>query len=627
MLPLFLRSRTLNPPGDFVNVDFNSIHLGSVAGAIKIPYLSGYTMLLAGQNTEAVYGRLISWDEDYDAFDMMGKGTGIQPGEGLVVMEIQQRKMQFLLQCAQTILQDLPLQDTDVPKQPMGKEIELSGRDSDWPSLAMEILEAPYREPEGFDISRIRVLIDARKNHAEDHIYSLREDPSYFQDTVLDWSEHRQERLLTAEGRTHPVLRQDLFWERVVSNVVVDAYSDFIAWHGLSKELEVLFEARAHCLNDIQPGKELPDKFARAHAHLSHYLEQVTKGALSHWKVGMVSSPPLRKHFVRAPQDPTNTSIQVTSKSNSVSRGDNLLLLMEILTMDDQMFLYGLENICDELEREIRSSPASRERVSPWIANLLSDISLLAELKRQIELARPGPAMIEILDQDEKKEHFAEKTELLSQVFDLLTKPKDLASAALPLSKFDYPSQKRHSQERVAKMQQAENNLDAFWSKVDSYCTTEGRSGLHQSLEGVLRDRKLQRTNDWQQPEFKRISTTTNNSVQAATTGLSTLGFNTYAEEPVTPPQHGNIRQKTKTRGQAYESPPVDIATEEAVTASDDIGPKFTVGKRGFKVVTSREQDVVSGCEAIWAETGEILWLVEGEFRESVGRWGMGGLL
>lgn len=604
-LPLFLRSRASNPPGAFVNADFNSVHLGTVTGAIKTPYVSGYTMLLAGQKTEADYGRLISWDEDSDAFDMMSKGTGIQPGEGLIVLEIQQRKMQFLLQCAETILQDLPLQNTDVPKQPIRKEVELGGRHSEWPSLTMEVVEAPYREPDRLDMSRLQTFVNASKNHAEDHIWSLREDPSYFQDTVLDWGEHRQERLLTTKGRTHPVLRQDLFWERVLSNVVVDAYSDFIAWHGLAKELEILVEARAHCLNDIKPGNELPEQFARAHSHFSPYVEQVTKGALSKWKVGMVSSPPLREHFVRAPQDPTNTRIQVTSKSSSHLRRDYLLWLMERLTMDDQVFLCGLENICDELEREIRSSPANRERVSPWIANLLSNLSLLAELKRQIELAMPGPAMEEILDEDEKSRYFAEKTELLSQIFHLLTKPMGLASAALPLGKFDYPSHKRQNQGIVAKMQQAENTLDAFWSKVDGYCAKEGGSSLHQLLQGVLMDRKLQRTKDWQQPELQNVSTETNTSTQAATTSLSALGLGTFIGEPVTPPQYGNSRQKIKTRGQAHESPSADIATETAVTAADDIGHKFTVSKRGFKVITTL---FYASSEEAEAPLGGIPW-------------------
>ncbi len=213
--------------------------------------------------------------------------------------------------------------------------------------------------------------------------------------------------------------------------------------------------------------------------------------------------------------------------------------------------------------------------------------------------------MVEILDEDEKKKHSAEKTELLGRIIDLLCEPMDLASAALPLSKFNYPSHKYQNQETVAKMQQAENSLDAFWSKLDGYCTKGGRSGLHQLLEGVLRDCKLQRTDDWQQPELKTTSTTPNNSVQAATAGLSTLGLNTYTEEPVTPPQHGNIRQKTKTRGQGYESPPSDIATEQAVTASDDIGRKFIVGKRGFKVITTL---FYTSTEEAEAPSGEIAW-------------------
>ena len=36
-------------------------------------------MLLAGQITEAVYGRITPWEKDSNAFDLMGEGTGIQP--------------------------------------------------------------------------------------------------------------------------------------------------------------------------------------------------------------------------------------------------------------------------------------------------------------------------------------------------------------------------------------------------------------------------------------------------------------------------------------------------------------------------------------------------------------------
>ncbi|KAI4245931.1 MAG: hypothetical protein L6R42_010044, partial [Xanthoria sp. 1 TBL-2021] len=126
-LLLFLRSRTRNPPGEFVNADANSVHIGHTVQALMPPYLSGYTMLLAGQNTQLSYGRMLSWDEDDDAFDMMSSGTGLQPGEGLQVLEIQQRKMQFLQKCIELILQDLPLHDHNIPKQPEPPEDRLQG--------------------------------------------------------------------------------------------------------------------------------------------------------------------------------------------------------------------------------------------------------------------------------------------------------------------------------------------------------------------------------------------------------------------------------------------------------------------------------------------------------------------
>ena len=145
---LFLRSRARNPPGVFVNADANSVHLGHVAQALVPPYLSGYTMLLSGQDTRKTYGRMISWDEDDAAFEMMSTGVGLQPGEGLQVMEIQQRKMQFLQKCLELILQDLPLDDSSIPSQPTPNFDPTADNGSEWLSLTQEVEEAPYKVPD-----------------------------------------------------------------------------------------------------------------------------------------------------------------------------------------------------------------------------------------------------------------------------------------------------------------------------------------------------------------------------------------------------------------------------------------------------------------------------------------------
>lgn len=143
-LLLFVRSRTRNPPGEFVNVDANSVHIAHTSQALMPahtsqalmpPNLSEHTIFLSGQNIQASYGRIVSWDEDGEAFDMMSNGTGLQPGEGLQVMEIQQRKMQFLHKFVELVLQDHPLSNLSISKQPEPSLDRLQGNSSNWPSL------------------------------------------------------------------------------------------------------------------------------------------------------------------------------------------------------------------------------------------------------------------------------------------------------------------------------------------------------------------------------------------------------------------------------------------------------------------------------------------------------------
>lgn len=173
-LLLFMHSRGRHIPWVFANADLNSVNFGTTFGAVVPSYLSGYIMLLLGQNTADTYGRLIAWDDDKNAKDMISKGVGVQPGQGLLILLIQQRKLRFLLDCAKSILKNLPLQNLTVPKQPVSHNF-VQGRE-DWPSLASEVLEAPYKRPSPADISRLQGFVSARLSEAENHIWSLRED-------------------------------------------------------------------------------------------------------------------------------------------------------------------------------------------------------------------------------------------------------------------------------------------------------------------------------------------------------------------------------------------------------------------------------------------------------------------
>ncbi|KAL8667893.1 MAG: hypothetical protein Q9202_000358 [Teloschistes flavicans] len=602
ILPLMLNARTRNAPDVFANADFNSIHLGQVAQAVIPAYISGYTMILVGQKSASAYGNILSWDDDHDAFDKMSSGIGIQPGEGLVVLEIQQRKMAFLRSCAETILQDLPLYDTNVPKQPPPPDLSSKSDDSEWPSLLKEILEAPYRTPDPFDLGRLKTFVSAKCDEAEDHIWLLREDPSYFQDTVLDWSEHRQEKILSINGGKHPALKDDTFLERVLRNIVSDAYLGFLAWDELRRFLDEMEGLKDKYAGLISPSLALPREYEEALCHFSHFVEQMTQNPILGYKKGMPASPPLRSHYSRQPQDPTTTRIRTTSKSSSYMKKDHFLWLLERLLLDDQVFLMGLENILDEVNRAISRDKHNRERVSSWVARVLSDLSLLGELRRQLGLLRPGPPMTEAVPHEEQKEAFTQRMKLSGYVRETFRKVKWSANA-IPLSKFNYPSDKRSTAKTTEAIQTAERHLDLFWDDVDNQLRKLTGKNIQSILADILSPREIRRTADWMGVDANDKAD--NEQLGDLTAKAALLELETRTEETVTSSETSKIRpQKIKTRGETRESSSAHSDHDHHHQQQEAYQPpRFTVSKRGFKVFSTLYHDP-SGDDP----PGEIPW-------------------
>lgn len=582
-LLMFLNARGRQDPDIFANADFNSIHLATVSQAIFPSYISGYTMLLLGQKSASTYGRLISWDDDDTAFDKMSTGIGIQPGEGLLILEIQERKLSFLRSCAEGILQDLPLHDTAIPVQPTPATLLTNGlENSEWPSLSKEILEAPYSIPDQYDVERLRSFVFAKVDEAVDHIWLLREDPSYFQDTVRDWSEHRQEKILSVNGKTHPILRRDTFWDRVLGNVVSDAYENLVAWDQLSKLVDELNILRKQNLDRTQNAAPISEEYQEALCHFSYFLDQMTNGPLLHYKTGMPASPPLRCHFWRQPQDPNTTIIRVTSKTSSYNREDYFLWALEQLLIEKQVFLYGLENLLDEIERMVRSDGQNRERVSSWVARVLSDLSLLAEFRRQMGLLHPGPAMTEALSIEDQQEEFSSRMKLFSRTDEIFNKGMTLAGSGTPLTKFNYPSEKTLNATITKQLQQAERNLDKFWEAVDKHFLKNGSEDLHSMLAGILPLREMRRTPDWE--EIDRKTETEDNATQSLSSRVALIELEARSEKTISSEAPVQRPQKVKTRGTASESVPLDDPPAEPQAYQP---PKFHVSKRGFKVFST----------------------------------------
>ena len=61
-------------------------------------------MLLTGQSTRETYGTIVSWSQNKDTAQDMYVGRAFHLGEGLVLLEIQDKLMSFLVRCDEASL-------------------------------------------------------------------------------------------------------------------------------------------------------------------------------------------------------------------------------------------------------------------------------------------------------------------------------------------------------------------------------------------------------------------------------------------------------------------------------------------------------------------------------------------
>ena len=304
-------------------------------------------MLLNGDSPES-YGRLIAWNDDDDAMAMCFDHRGHPPGQGLLILEIQEKILDFLLQCCSKILHDVPsdaLTDDSIPAQPEPPSLKNTSGNH---TLASMVAEAPYRLPAQIDFERLLSILSSKRSASEDYVWSLREDPSLFQDALLTWSEHRQEQL-PMNGRRDHVLDTPLFWEHVLRDVITNAYFSLFTWDILCKQLQTLIRLKEVYTPDILPEKSLPAEYLRAVLTFKYTIENLKRGPIAVLKVGLFASPPLRSLSVRVPKDSNTDVIRLRQRSSSADVA--FIWLFVTLFDSSKLFLCGFPALMDEIER------------------------------------------------------------------------------------------------------------------------------------------------------------------------------------------------------------------------------------------------------------------------------------
>ncbi|EQL04262.1 hypothetical protein OCS_00012 [Ophiocordyceps sinensis CO18] len=620
-LLLLLHARGLHHPSQFAAADGEAMHLGKVTMSLLPIFLNQHVMRLNGVLDAKEYGQLLAWDDHPDAFDWMHTRKQFLPGEGLDILEAQERTLAFLVSCCLKILHDIPAETltTDVfPPQPaphLKSEKETDGLES----LAVMAAEAPYRVPAQLDLGRIEALLRAKLSAAEDHLWSLREDPGYFAERLLEIQEHREEMLKDIFGDAHPVFslgRQDIFWARVVSSMMCEAHLELEVYSDLCQQAQVLQELHAKHAVAITSEHDLPEEFLAALLKFRFYLDRAFKGPLNQLKHIVVASPPMRKLFVREPPlDPNSTITQIRSKSGVKMNKVELQLIWLLRTLWEdgrQLFLVRPPLVLDELERLLMAEPPAKELVTAYVAEVIGNLSILSQCLSQLNLYQPWAQSFE--------SNMVEREDGIKREFDELTKPwaklikafrdKNFGRASKicdPSNKnLFYPSGKRRTKESAEAMRRAEQKLDDFWAIVDGIIRVECGNLEGTALGRLLsQQRTLQRTPEWvaEPPSVAKErgqQRNANLNVGCIYKPLSTLYIGLAGSSGG---DDALPKTKTKTRGQSsQESPPTDAeatATETAVLKSDSI----PVDARALKVFRTLFFN-----PAVTSSPGEVSW-------------------
>ncbi|KAI0545396.1 hypothetical protein F4679DRAFT_561204 [Xylaria curta] len=613
-LTLLLNSRGRNHPHSFAASDGEVMHLGKVTMAIVPIFLNQYVMTLNGMTRQEDYGKLIAWDEHEDAFDWMHTRKQFLPGEGLLILEFQERLLEFLVDCCKTILHDIPLNHMTSnkfavqPEPPSKESLDATG----FSTLSIMAKEAPYRPPARLDLQKIESLLSARTVRAEDHIWSLREDPSYFAETMLDMKEHLIDTHSTTKSQ-----RDDLLWARVISSVLVESFSQLESFTELRNQATHLHELFKKYSPEIVPQRDLPEEFFGALLRFRHYLNQVTKGVLNQLSLSVAASPPLRAFFIRDVSRSTKSSIKFIP-SSSVKRDkttQQLIWLLQTLWQDDHdLFLCRMTNVVDELDRLLRAEPKALELVSPYIAMLIGELSITGECLRQLEIFQPWANGFEqaLVDREEGiKEEFTKHTKIWAQVIDTLKEQNCIVIQHLgdpSGGKFQYPVGKRRNKANAETLRRSETNLDAFWNAVDDMLYQKARSLNGTAYKQVLsQPRYLQRTPEWVEPAAKKEEKSNQNHQQSYDYVPSSSRLFQETEPALSARAEalalGSGKVKVKRRGMPGAESTSENDTVTPPGSLADVQPTFKVDARALKVFRIVFFDPAANTSA-----GEVAW-------------------
>lgn len=595
---LLIKTRARNPPHVFSSADLDMMHFAFTSQVVVPAFLNEYTMYFVGRNTPTSYGQLVSWDDDPDAFEQMYSGHGMNPGEGLEVLKTQQRLYKFLLECCLLLLQDMSKDTITGPGTPILPEPSLAhGRLTEYDFLTTMTAEAPYKAPAYMDLDRVESLLGSTITKAQDYFWNIREDPVFFASELVEASEHCQEMLKDSRAKSHPLLepaRESIFRRHYLRQFLAKSIIRPNMWmyvHSHAGRVRDLY--KRYSPKDLSLDRLLPADLFDAILDFRYCLQRLLDDTLSLLKVVATSSPPMRRYFARvSPALDEINKVQVEQKPgvHFKKSQERLMWLLKTLWENNRdLFLIRSTTIVDELGRLLEQDRSLQEMISPYLADMLSELAIITQCIQQVQSFFPWAKSIGI-QLDEREESLSEQhlramqpTTSWFHALDGLLEPHLLDLAQKASGRVDYPAGKRPTSENVAKCQAAEANLDAFWLAVDRRIQELDVFSRNVFVTNILKEeRSLQRTADWTAGE---IDVTNPAQEVSLSTPISDLYLDLRLKtESTLADSHdvrSQVRSKPKTRA-VVQAQPEELLDNPI---NDDKGEKIYVSSRSIKAL------------------------------------------
>lgn len=591
--------------------------------------LEGYVMDFDGpHHVPAAYGELRhgEWQPVFASTgaDPRLAGGAICSGDGLWILEIQDRIYKFLLDIARKVLHDIPSGDLIGPKYGIQPQLPLPSantREDGVTSLASTNLEAIYSSPGRMDLHRIQLLVTAKANEEDDKVWALREDPWRFSEGVADFIAHQPQYVSDLSGAQHPTTNANEFQKRcgytknnlkdhLAMKFLLESCMEAEFWGNVLQDITELIAIKEKHFDgkDIKSTDPLPEPFAMALQSVQAFLCFCVefRVRILRWKA--YSSPPLRPYMRRNSPDTLENFVRKADKHPPRHIFEFLVILARLCCyrcIVSSGHISGVQSLLETYDKFMDTVPDSHLAVNSYVAEEISTLALLSEFLRQIHLFQPWAATSH---KEMATPHVqAAMLTFLGKRFTNTTPLKDLKysskvlSMPVEIAEIPYPVHKRRTAANVNAMQKAEALLDKMWDAI--LREMEQQNLLPPHIENVLlrQGRQLQRTPDWVEPVDFNKNTTPQVAPQEVLVspfrGLNIDDNNKVQDYPVE-------KTKIKTRGNAAPQIPDPTEAQETEQA-EDLSPAHTilVDRRALRVFSTLFHTPSST-----SQPGEVPW-------------------